>query len=283
MEDETNLAAQDAPEVESAPVADEPEVELDDNGDPVEQPEPEEPAPDLAEVEYEGKTFKVPPELKDAVLRQADYTRKTQEVAELRKQVETTLQAVQTVSQEETRAQVAIGVIDSQLADYEGIDWDQWEQSDPVSAQRGWRQYQTLQGQRNGAVSAYQQAYQQRTFISQQETAKRLEQGQRELAQRIPDWSADKAAKLVDFGSKSYGFTPADFNEIDDPRVVQVLHDAFMYRQQQAKPKAAAPKPPEVKPAAKVGGGKPVRTGSLDDRLSADDWIKARNAQLSRK
>ena len=95
-------------------------------------------------------------------------------------------------------------------------------------------------------------------------------------------WDADKAAKLVDFGSKSYGFTPADFNSIDDPRVVQVLHDAFMYREQQQKPKAA-PKPvPEVKPAAKVGGGKPVLK-SLDDRMSAADWVKARNAQLSRK
>lgn len=282
MEDETNLVVQDAPEVESAPVADEPEVELDDNGDPVEQPEPEEQAPDFAEVEYEGKTHKVPPELKDAILRQADYTRKTQEVAELRKQVETTLQAVQTVSQEERMAEVAVGVIDTQLADYEAIDWDAWEQSDPVSAQRGWRQYQTLQGQRNQAVTAYQQAFQQRTFLTQQETAKRLEQGQRELASRIPDWSADKAAKLVDFGSKSYGFTPADFNSIDDPRVVQVLHDAFMYREQQQKPKAA-PKPvPEVKPAAKVGGGKPVLK-SLDDRMSAADWVKARNAQLSRK
>lgn len=283
MEDETNLEVQDTPEVESVPVADEPEVELDDNGDPVEQPEPEETVPDLAEVEYEGKTFKVPPELKDAVLRQADYTRKTQEVAELRKQVETTLQAVQTVSQEEQRAQVAIGVIDAQLADYEGIDWDAWEQSDPVSAQRGWRQFQTLQGQRNGAVAAWQQATQQRTFLTQQETAKRLEQGQRELAARIPDWSADKAAKLVEFGTKSYGFTQADFNSIDDPRLVQVLHDAFLYRSQQtAKPKAAPPKPPEVKPAAKVGGGKPVLK-SLDDRMSAEEWVKARQAQLSRR
>src|SRR5947199_238059 len=42
-------------------------------------------APEEAEVEYGGKTYTLPAELKDALLRQADYTRKTQEVAQGRK------------------------------------------------------------------------------------------------------------------------------------------------------------------------------------------------------
>jgi hypothetical protein len=45
-------------------------------------------APDEVEVEYEGKTYCLPPELRDALLRQADYTRKTQEVAQARKALE---------------------------------------------------------------------------------------------------------------------------------------------------------------------------------------------------
>ena len=36
----------------------------------------------MVEAEYEGKTYKVPKELKDALLRHQDYTQKTQEVAE---------------------------------------------------------------------------------------------------------------------------------------------------------------------------------------------------------
>lgn len=280
MEDETNLAP--APEVEAEPVAVEPEVVLDAAGNPVEQEPGAEPEPEFADVEYEGKTYKVPPELKDAVLRQADYTRKTQEVADMRRQVETALQAVNTASQEERNAQIAIGVIDAQIADYSNIDWDAWEQSDPAAAQRGWRQFQQLQMRRNGAVTAWHQASQQRQLLSQQETAKRLEQGHRELAAKIPDWSSDKAVKLVGFGQEAYGFTADELSTIDDPRMIQVLHDAFTLRQQQKTKQVAQKVAPDVIPAAKVAGAKPAAR-PLDDRTGTDAWMKARNAQLARK
>ena len=45
---------------------------------------------DTAEVELNGEKYKVPAALKDAFLMQADYTRKTQEVAEVRKTAEAT-------------------------------------------------------------------------------------------------------------------------------------------------------------------------------------------------
>ena len=44
--------------------------------------------PDEVEVDYNGKSYCLPPELKDALLRQADYTRKTQELAEGRRALE---------------------------------------------------------------------------------------------------------------------------------------------------------------------------------------------------
>src|SRR5688572_20265217 len=54
--------------------------------------EPELTAAEEAELEYEGRKFKVPKEaadeVKSALMRHADYTRKTQEVAEHRRAVE---------------------------------------------------------------------------------------------------------------------------------------------------------------------------------------------------
>jgi hypothetical protein len=44
--------------------------------------------PEQVEVEYDGKTYLLPLELKDALLRQADYTRKAQEVAESRRRLQ---------------------------------------------------------------------------------------------------------------------------------------------------------------------------------------------------
>lgn len=44
--------------------------------------------PQEVEVEYNGKTYSLLPELRDALLRQADYTRKTQELAGQRRAFE---------------------------------------------------------------------------------------------------------------------------------------------------------------------------------------------------
>lgn len=52
------------------------------------EPEAETPQPELAEIEYEGKQYKVAPELRSAFLRHADYTQKTQEAAASRKSAE---------------------------------------------------------------------------------------------------------------------------------------------------------------------------------------------------
>src|ERR1700730_7367382 len=43
---------------------------------------------DLAQLEWDGATYQVPVKLKDAFMRNEDYTRKTQELAEQRKSVD---------------------------------------------------------------------------------------------------------------------------------------------------------------------------------------------------
>ena len=284
MADETNLEVQDAPEVEELPeveVTEEPteEPELDEDGNPVEGPA-DEPEEETTEVVKDGKAYKVPAALKDEILMHADYTRKTQELAETRKQVEATLASVTQVTQAEQQAAIAIGTIDAQIADFNTIDWDAWEQSDPMAAQSAWRQFSQLKDRRQGVFNDYTQAQQQRTLLQQQETAKLLEQGQRELATKIPGWGPDKAQALSKHASATYGFAAEELNGITDPRMVQVLHDAFQFRQasktQQVAKKVETQQ--AIQPAAKVTGGKaPIR--GLDDRMSDSEWIKAFNKQ----
>lgn len=289
MDDETNLEAQEAPEVEALPEVETEtedtteEPELDEDGNPIEGSD-EEPAEETTEVVKDGKAYKVPAALKDELLMHADYTRKTQEIAELRKTVEATLAQAQQVTQAEQQAAIAIGTIDAQIADFNTIDWDAWEETDPMAAQRAWRQFGQLKESRGAAINQYQQAQQQRTLAQQQETAKLLEQGQRELAASIPEWGPEKATALLTHASKTYGFAPEELNGITDPRMVKVLNDAFQFRQ--ASKTQSVVKKVETqqafKPAAKVATGKaPVR--GLDDRMSADAWVKARNAQLAKR
>src|SRR6476646_10025915 len=79
--------------------------QFDDDGNPIAQPEEEE------EVELDDLKLKVPKTaaeklkaLQEGNLRQADYTRKTQELAEQRKAFETERQTVQQASQAEIDA-----------------------------------------------------------------------------------------------------------------------------------------------------------------------------------
>jgi hypothetical protein len=283
MDDETNL--EQAPEVEALPEVEDDtedtteEPELDEDGNPIEEPD-DEPEEETTEVVKDGKAYKVPAALKDELLMHADYTRKTQEVAELRKSVEATLQQVQQVTQLEQQAAIAIGTIDAQIADFNTIDWDAWEDTDPIAAQRAWRQFGQLKESRGAALNQYQQAQQQRTFVQQQETAKLVEQGQRELAASIPQWGPEKATALLTHANKTYGFAPEELNGITDPRMIKVLNDAYQFRQASAKQSVVKKVETQqaFKPAAKVATGKaPVR--GLDDRMNDSEWIKAFNKQ----
>lgn len=287
MDDTTNLEAQEAPEVEALPEVEQEEVEvkepeLDEDGNPIEEADPE-PEEEFTEYVKDGKTYKVPAALQSELMAHADYTRKTQEVAELRKSVQATLEQVQQVTQAELQSAAAIHALDAQIADFKTIDWDTWEQTDPLAAQRAWRQYQQVQTDRTDAITKYQQANQERALVQQRETAKLIEQGQRELAAKIPGWGQEKAIALQTHATSTYGFRPEELNGIIDPRMIQVLHDAYQFRQasktQQAVKKVETQQ--AIKPAATVAKGK-VPPRGLSDRQNINDWVKTFNASRAK-
>jgi hypothetical protein len=135
-------------------------TEADDDDNPDESPETDEVKDDepdgLEDIEIDGKTYKVP---KDAALRQADYTRKTQELAEKRNVVDATFERLQTVSQAETQALASVAIVAAQLKQYEDVDWDAWEEQDAQlgtrEAQKHWRIFQGLEKQRDEAIAQY--------------------------------------------------------------------------------------------------------------------------------
>jgi hypothetical protein len=272
MDTETNLEVEEAPEVEELlDEVEETAPETDEDGNPVEEPDEPEADSDLAEVEIDGKPYKVPAELKDKFLMQADYTRKTQELAEQRKAVEATLQQLGSVSQAEQQAMVQVGLIDAQIAEYNDIDWQAWDQSDPQSAQSARLQLLMLNEQRRNAAGQYSQAQHQRTLLQQQETAKLLEQGQAVLREKIPDWGQDKAVALRDHAIKDYGFTAEDLNTVVDPRMLLVLHDAYQYRASQKK--QAVTKKIETAQAIKPVPTLKGNSGRVAPRADTSDFL----------
>lgn len=280
-EETTNLVeGEAAPETEVENEV-ETEIELDDDGNPIEASEPED---EFEEVERDGRKLKVAKELAAELMMQADYTRKTQELAEQRKALDVERQTVEQATQAELQAQAQVIAIDGRLQEYANIDWDAWESQDPFAAQKGWREFQQLQTARGHAAQSFHQLKHERTSAAQLERAKRVEEGAAVLAKEIPGWSQELGAKLLDYGVKSFGFTRAEIEDFEDPRMVKVLHAAFeaeKSKTQQRKVETQA-KALSVQPAAKVAGAT-AKPAGLDDRLSADEWLRRRNEQLRKR
>jgi hypothetical protein len=282
-EDATNLAdAEDVRTEAEAEVETEERLELDAFGNPVETAEADEAEPDEElEIERDGKRYKIPAALKAELMMQADYTRKTQELAEQRRAVEAQRSLVEQASQAELQAYSTLTAIDQQLARYQAVDWNRWFDDAPFEAQKASHHWGQLKEQRGQAAHYLANARQSRELQTQQDIAMRTEQGRAELERAIPGWSEGTAAKLVDFAGREFGFTPEELDEIRDPRIAKVLYAAFQHRET-AKKQAAANRhlaAQQVQPAARVAAGAPPKA-KADDRTSIDAWMKQRTQQV---
>ena len=208
------------------------------------------------EVEFEGKAYKVPKGIKEALLRQADYTKKTQEVAEQRKAVEERAQVLEQrekVSAQTFEKAVEFREVQKQLAQYEKVDWTTLAQEDPARATQLNIAYQLLQREAQTKYGEWKQAEQQTQQLTEQSRQQMLVKAEQELKTRLPNFGPQVAEKIAKAG-KEYGITDQELNALIDPRYVHVLHDAMKWRALQAeKPKAmqkVVDAPQAIKPQA---------------------------------
>lgn len=239
--------------------------------------------PDEEEVEYEGEKYKVPAKLKDALLRQSDYTRKTQEVAEIRRQTEAEKQMIaqeREFIQHNLKDVATVTALDQQIAQYQGVNWDQLTESDPVQAMKLERQLRNLQSQREQAAAAVTQRQAHFVQMQQQEAARQLQEGQRVLQREIPGWNESLARELVEYGLKR-GYAPEVLQNIRNPQFVIDLHNSYQFTKLREKA-AQKPKVLQEKPVTRIQATKATATKDPDS-MSAEEWAKWRNAQLRKK
>ena len=226
------------------------------------------------EVEYEGKKYALPPELKDAILRQADYTRKTQELAQTRQQAEQTF-AQQQARIEAERANIQavarLTALDERLQQYAGVDWDSLSQSNGELAQREFMKYQQLKDSRTQFVAQIQQHEGHRAMQEQQETARQLQDANEALSREIKGWSPDYAQSLREV-AKSLGAKEEQLNGIREPWIVKALHAQKVLAEMTKKAGAAAPAV-AAKPVRTISGGNAKATVD-PDKMSIEDWMR---------
>ena len=273
---DTNLESEVSIDDVAGLLGDEIEDELDDessdegqDGDDLQPEEQEE--DDSEEVEIEGKSYKVPKELKDMVLMHKDYTQKTQAVAEQRRVFEERAQNLEqrerVMSQTFEKA-VEFREVQNRLTQYEQIDWQGLAEQDPVQATKLNLAYQQLQREAQAKYGALQQANAQVEQLTQQQRQQMLAEAEKDLHARLPNFGPQVAEKIVRSAKDNYGFTAQELEGLADARHVHVLHDAMQWRAlQAAKPKAmraVADAPKAIKPQA----AQPKRTNqAAADRL----------------
>lgn len=290
---ESDVKAPEVQEEEQAPIeaeaeetTDEVETEeeaTDDNPDDQaeEEEQSEDEVPAILKLKVNGEEVEKPLDEVVALAQQGlDYTQKTQQVAEQRKELETyaeQIKAQEQAFQEQMQLNnvliedvAKITALDQQLNQYANVNWQQLSDSDFVEAQKLFFTYNQLQQERSSLVSQFEAKKQQVVQKQTQLMAEKIAKGKEILAKEIPNWSPETNQALLSTG-KDYGFSDAELNSIVDPRHVKVLHDAMQWRKLQQNSVVKK----------KVSNAKPVvKPGSKDTKAEANSNHRNLREQL---
>lgn len=225
-------------------------------------------------VEVDGEEITVE-ELKAANLRQRDYTRKTQELAEQRKTLEAQYSEI-----ERERAQYAqmLPALQQRLEQKEQEpDWDTLYDTDPTMAAKAERQWRKQQDEREAQMQAVQ-AEQQRLQALQQQKAQQMQEHyvsqQREiLPEVIPEWrdskvAAQEATQIRDF-LLGEGFTEQDIGGLTNATLVKLARKAMLYDRGETRVTAAKAKPKKARAKTLKSGTKASQPRPKSDAQKA--------------
>ena len=255
--------------------------ESDDEAEEEEQSQDEVPA--ILKLKVNGEDVEKPLDEVVALAQQGlDYTQKTQQVAEQRKELEAYAQQIQMQEQAfQEQMQLnnvliedvaKITSLDQQLNQYANVNWNQLSDNDFVEAQKLFFTYNQLQQERSQLVSQFEAKKQQVVQKQTQLMSEKIAKGKEILAKEIPNWSPETNQALLSTG-KDYGFSDAELNSIVDPRHVKVLHDAMQWRKLQQNSTVKK----------KVSSAKPVvKPGSKDTKTEANSNVRKLRESLRR-
>lgn len=245
------------PDPTDQPTESEPEVSPDEG---VSEPDDEAQQVAFEDVEYEGKTYRVPVELKNGLMSKADYTRKTQEIARNREAMELQQKQIAEFQEQQRFEQTLqaeigeVGTINYKLKLYEGLDWQKMEAGDMF---RHRMEMDKLEKQRKELVESINGKRQ--AFSSEQQA--RMEDLSRKAAEvlqrSINGWNEEMAASVSEY-ALSRGFTQHQVDSIVNPRDIEIIWESMQYRKLLSTKEQALKKAAKAPPVVKPGSVKPM-------------------------
>jgi hypothetical protein len=261
--------------VETAPEAEEPEVEETEvEAEPeTEEPESEEPSEEaqvLTLEEYgevrvqlgdESLTLAaLADQLEKGTLRQADYTRKTTEVAQLRKELDAEKEAFA-----EKQRQLDAAILEASGTEEEP-DWAAIFEEDPIDGPI--RKERWL---REKAQKEQTQAEARERLAAQ---AREVQQKQlRQTLEVMPDWADQKAYQEHEPARQAaaikLGFAPEEYSAVTDPRMMVLLEYARLGMEKGQKAKAIEKKIAKAPKVLKPGAAKTKADRVAEEKTAA--------------
>ena len=220
-------------------------------------------------------------ELKNGYQRQADYTRKSQALAEQRKETEQIQSERQRLEQERQMYANGLQMLQEQqsakLNEFNSVDWESLKTEDPYAYMIKKEEFRDAQEKVQSV--AQQQQYVQQEQMQQQQTAKaefvRAEYAR--LVEALPEWENKESSIKKDIRdyAATVGFRPEEIDQLADHRSVLVIQKAMEYDKLTKK---VAPKKKAVKKVPKVQ--KSGRGNSKED--AATEAIKKKRTRLQK-
>jgi hypothetical protein len=255
-------------EAEAEPEADAEGSEADPDAEASDGDSDEDTEQELTDVTVEGVTLSLPKDQAEAIqkatLRQADYSRKMNEVSAKEKQATQLLDTAEKMRQgAEKFADVLanIRMMDQQIKQYEGLDWQKLRSDDPGQYAAYAADLQTLKlDKQRVEMQGRQVAHEVEQSTGKVMQAKREEMFE-SLKKSLPGWSNEMGEKITEYAVAS-GMAFDTLSKLTDPAVVVALEKARKFDALQksktdlkAKVKDA---PPVLKPGVRQSKQNPV-------------------------
>lgn len=267
-EEDTETAASD---VDESGVEDAPEEETAGEQSEESEEQEEQDQTQTFTVKVDGKEVAVTlEELQNGYSRTQDYTRKTQQIAEVRKQVEQETQAVRAERQQYAQL---LGALQAQLQATEPqVDMDRLYNEDPIE----WVRTKEVMRERQEKALAIQAEQQRLAQLSQYEQQRAMEEQLSKekdaLLAALPEWRDPKKAQaekaLVVESAKAAGFSEDDLKSVYDHRLVLLLRKAGLYDQMVSKRQG-------IKPVVN-NGPRPAKPGAAGRVSTTTETVRAK-------
>ena len=239
---------------------------------------------DDIDVDVDGTPARVKAEeARLGYLRERDYTQKTMALAEKERAIATRLERLDTSV---NTGEALVNVLANEFqAEYQGVNWGELATNDPAAYVQKRHAYDERQRKLQLAVGQLNQAKAHQSELQTEATQQRIQEEQKILLDKLPDWkdakkAATEAAEVREYLAKS-GYQPDEVNGVTDHRAVILARKAMLYDKLAAK----MPKPNSVSGAPPPVPKAPTKaTGEKDPAQMTDkEFAQWRAKDIARR